>query len=314
MNIYVTRNQIPYTYLIGWSKLDVWYYGVRYSVSCRPSDLWKSYFTSSTHVKDFREKNGDPDIIQIRKTFHSSTAAREWEDKVIRRMRLTSNPKWLNKSRGYGPQNLEATVVVKILGSNTCFIVTKREFDSNENLVGAMKGVKNIKLSEQKKGKPSNTIGLTNEKRIERGLAVISGRPKGSKDSPGAKQNRSASRKGKVLVRRANETKSFLVDMNDPLIDIEYYRILVNDKPCSNETKEKIRNSLTGIERTKEHCDNLSKGMLKRYENPEEKRKTGEAIAASKSKNKKYCFIHNIWVDTSNFSRWHSKCINPNII
>lgn len=25
----------PYTYLIGWSKLNKWYYGVRYSKKCK---------------------------------------------------------------------------------------------------------------------------------------------------------------------------------------------------------------------------------------------------------------------------------------
>ena len=60
---------IPYTYLIGWSKLNKYYYGVRYAKNCHPSDLWTKYFTSSKYVKQFREENGEPDIIEIRKTF-----------------------------------------------------------------------------------------------------------------------------------------------------------------------------------------------------------------------------------------------------
>jgi hypothetical protein len=63
MNIY-----IPYTYVIGWSSLQKYYYGVRYAKNCNPLDLWVSYFTSSKRVAHYREKFGEPDIIQIRKT------------------------------------------------------------------------------------------------------------------------------------------------------------------------------------------------------------------------------------------------------
>ena len=43
------------TYLIRWSHLNRWYYGVLYSRACHPSDLWVSYFTSSELVSAFRE-------------------------------------------------------------------------------------------------------------------------------------------------------------------------------------------------------------------------------------------------------------------
>ena len=59
----------PYTYLIGWSKIKKYYYGVRYKIGCQPDDLWKKYFTSSYFVKCMRETFGEPDIIQIRKVF-----------------------------------------------------------------------------------------------------------------------------------------------------------------------------------------------------------------------------------------------------
>ena len=49
---------MSYTYLIGWTKYNIQYYGVRYAKGCHPDDLWKTYFTSSKYVKEFREKNG----------------------------------------------------------------------------------------------------------------------------------------------------------------------------------------------------------------------------------------------------------------
>ena len=51
-------DRIPYTYIIGWSSLNKWYYGVRYAKNCKPEDLWKTYFTSSKHVKEFLTGNG----------------------------------------------------------------------------------------------------------------------------------------------------------------------------------------------------------------------------------------------------------------
>ena len=93
MNIYQ-----PYTYLIGWSKQDRWYYGVRYAKHCHPSDLWVTYFTSSKYVTEFRNKYGEPDIIEIRKTFNNSESAIIWEEKVLSKLNVLHNDKWLNQN------------------------------------------------------------------------------------------------------------------------------------------------------------------------------------------------------------------------
>jgi hypothetical protein len=96
MNIYPDRT--PYTYLIGWSKLDKWYYGVRFAKKCHPSDLWVSYFTSSKYVKNIRKQEGEPDVIEIRKIFSSHQDAIKWEEKVLRRLNVLNNDKWINKN------------------------------------------------------------------------------------------------------------------------------------------------------------------------------------------------------------------------
>ena len=89
---------MAYTYLIGWSKFNKFYYGVRFSKNCRPEDLWVTYFTSSKHVKTFADLYGDPDIIQIRKTFEDENKARLWEEKVLKKMKVVKNDKWINKT------------------------------------------------------------------------------------------------------------------------------------------------------------------------------------------------------------------------
>lgn len=87
---------VPYTYLIGWTKEDKWYYGVRYAKDCHPSDLWNPYTTSSKHVDNFMKKHGDPDIIEVRRTFASIEDAQNWESKVLKRLGAVKLKKWLN--------------------------------------------------------------------------------------------------------------------------------------------------------------------------------------------------------------------------
>lgn len=89
---------MPYTYLIGWSKFQKYYYGVRFAKNSTPKELWKTYFTSSKHVKKFRELHGEPDIIQVRKVFANVDEARLWETKVLKRMKVVQDNKWLNKT------------------------------------------------------------------------------------------------------------------------------------------------------------------------------------------------------------------------
>lgn len=89
---------MSYAYLIGWSKHNKYYYGIRYAKDCQPSDLWETYFTSSKYVSDFREQFGEPDITQIRKTFSEENQCREWEHKVLRRMGVINNDNFLNKT------------------------------------------------------------------------------------------------------------------------------------------------------------------------------------------------------------------------
>lgn len=96
----------PYCYLIGWSKQDRWYYGSEYGVKSKtanPSNLWESYFTSSLVVKEMREEFGEPDVIEIRKTFKTAEETVKWEFKVLQRIAVRKNTKWLNINDGKAP-------------------------------------------------------------------------------------------------------------------------------------------------------------------------------------------------------------------
>lgn len=88
----------PYTYYIAWPEHNLHYYGVRFAKDCSPNDLWVSYFTSSKKVKTIREIYGEPSIIEVRKIFESTNAARLWEARVIKRLKAPSKKNWLNMS------------------------------------------------------------------------------------------------------------------------------------------------------------------------------------------------------------------------
>ena len=106
MSIYLdSEGYIPYTYLIGWSHYNKWYYGSEtgFIKKANPKNLWTTYFTSSDYVKAFRQKYGEPDVIQVRKTFSSKESTLMWESTVLKRINAIQSAKWLNKGNG-GPK------------------------------------------------------------------------------------------------------------------------------------------------------------------------------------------------------------------
>jgi len=88
-----------FTYLIGWSDLNTYYYGRKTSKKCHPSMLFDTYFTSSTYVHQFIKQHGMPDIIQIRKTFGEDyKSCEQWELTVLQRINAAGDSRYLNKT------------------------------------------------------------------------------------------------------------------------------------------------------------------------------------------------------------------------
>lgn len=104
---------IPYTYLIVNTITGQRYYGARWSKDCTPNDLWVTYFTSSKHVKSMIKMYGrDSFEVQVRKTFDDVISCQRWEQKVLRRLKVTINEQWINKNINgmylpTGPQTFE---------------------------------------------------------------------------------------------------------------------------------------------------------------------------------------------------------------
>ena len=87
---------VPYSYYLCWTPLNLHYYGIEFKKTAHPSNLWVSYFSSSKLVKYTRAYHGEPDIIEVRKIFDSADKARNWEHKVLKRLKVTQRKDWLN--------------------------------------------------------------------------------------------------------------------------------------------------------------------------------------------------------------------------
>lgn len=195
----------PYTYLIGWSKLNTFYYGVRYAVKsaclyetgCHPDELWKTYFTSSDYVLDFTKLHGEPDIIQVRKVFDCQIKAREWETKVLKRLNVKTNEKWLNKS-----DNISMAPECRITNHSE---ETKAILSAKGKLrIGELNSfygkkhseeTKNI-ISDKKKGIPSGMTPMLGKVHSEETKQKISAGGKGKKKPESMKKTLSDLKKG----------------------------------------------------------------------------------------------------------------------
>lgn len=155
MDIY----QQPYTYLIGWSRLNKYYYGVRYSKKCNPADLWVTYFTSSKFVQRLREKEGEPDIKEIRKVFDNTTSAILWEEKVLRRLGVLQKENWLNRNiaGAIHPHRHGAKNKGKKRSKET--IVKAVETKKKNGKPNLRKGMKMPQISAANKGRPNPNKG-----------------------------------------------------------------------------------------------------------------------------------------------------------
>ena len=88
-----------YTYLVGWTEHDKYYYGVRCANKCQPDDdLWTHYFTSSKVVAAFRVEHGEPDVIKVDKMFDDRESASEYELQYLMENNAVYSDKWMNQA------------------------------------------------------------------------------------------------------------------------------------------------------------------------------------------------------------------------
>lgn len=240
----------PYTYLIGWSNHQKYYYGARWAKNCHPDELWKTYFTSSKHVHDFWKEHGEPDIIQVRKIFSTKEQVRQWEHKVLRRIGVKNNSKWLNITTSLGIDYNTHPFLGKTHSEQTKIKISK-------SLVGR-KDTEETKKKKSEAGKKRTgernnmfgKIGTNNpnygRRHSEQTIKIMSEIKKGENHPNYGK-------------KRPDHSKKMSGDNH-----FNY------GKSLNNETRIKISNTLKNKPKIKcKYCDyeHHSKGILTRYHN-----------------------------------------------
>lgn len=226
----------PYCYLIGWSKLNKFYYGVRHSIKvkclyesgCHPDDLWVKYFTSSLHVKQYRAKYGEPDIIQVRKTFTTAEKAVKWEEKVLKRVLIKNRDKFLNKG-------VSGSIVNKgrKLSDETKRKISEARKDKGHTLETR------LQMSKDRKGKPGKertieTRRKISETRKKKGIGI------GVKFSEERRCKMSEVRKGKPGRKHTEETRRKMSESRKGRPLSEEHKVKLRKIKRSDETKRKI--------------------------------------------------------------------------
>jgi hypothetical protein len=172
---------VPYTYIIGWSDHNKWYYGCQYSSKSHPQNLWTKYFTSSKSVFNFRKEYGEPDIVLVCETFDDPLDAKKWEDDVLLSIPKDQYSYWLNK-----------------------------RFGSFKGVVDSPERREKLRLT--KLGTIPWNKGKTNADFISLGKKIIPGKPKGSKEKESTKKKKSDSQKKKVNIRNLTTGEYMRVD------------------------------------------------------------------------------------------------------
>jgi group I intron endonuclease len=197
----------PFTYCVTHIPSGKKYYGVRYKKNCRPQDLWEKYFTSSKIIKQLIESEGISSFyVEIRKVFTCKQKAIEWEHKVLRRLKVCQNEKWLNKSYGKAPSTAgfvysEASRIKmsEWQKGNKNPMYGKPHSDETKNKISStLKGRKRSedtkrKISKSKKGKPFTGYNSQTPETIEKRRVSCTGK----KRSEEQKQKMSEAAKGR---------------------------------------------------------------------------------------------------------------------
>ena len=251
----------PYTYLIGWSKLDKWYYGVKFAKGCHPAELFnmgvskkRRYETSSKVVHGLILENGLPDIIQIRQIFKNSVGSINAEHTVINRLNMIKSTKFLNICNYGNTIDTSGRLAVRDLDGNTFSASVHDPRLKTGEIVAASKGYVSVKDVD---GLVSR-VSLADPRYLSGELISI--------------------KVGKVNVKDSSGV-GFTVSTTDPrYISGELIHTSTGVK-CSDETKNKIGNANSGRVQTEEHRRKNSEGNTGKI-------RSGSAILKTAAKNR----------------------------
>jgi hypothetical protein len=150
---------IPFTYLLKHIPTNKYYYGVRFKKGCHPNDLWTKYFTSSKKVKGLIKRYGKKSFIfEIRKKFKTVKQAMNWENKVLKRMKVIHRDDFLNltDNKSIDPTHLSKIMMGKRKGKDNYMFGKKHSKETIRKMKLSIKG--------KRKGKNNPMFGKKHSK------------------------------------------------------------------------------------------------------------------------------------------------------
>ncbi len=248
----------------------MFYYGCQYGHKANPDNLWETYFTSSKHVKAYREKHGEPDIVEIRKIFgDNGVACRKWEERVLIKLMKKKDGRWLNKQAGSGrwfrslgtgagiPKSEEHRAKIRAAGvgkvnaidvkTGKRLRVTKHEFRENPDLVGTASG--RTRSAEQRKQMSDSHKGKTIPDETRMKISVsLKGRDLGKIIPEEQRAKISDSLKGRVYAKNKITGERVCVTREEfAASDALVGQTAGRGTAHSRETKKKIASSQQGL-------------------------------------------------------------------
>lgn len=155
---------IPYTYILFFPTTNQYYYGVRWAKGCSPSDLFVSYFTSSSTIRKLIKEHGkEAFTFRVSRIFQTPKEAIDHETRFLKRVSAASNAKFLNKRENlpaYSPAGLS------IIHHRATQKETRHDpkFPIPEGWIYGASPTHKLNNSLSKKGKPSWNKGKTGYK------------------------------------------------------------------------------------------------------------------------------------------------------
>jgi hypothetical protein len=103
----VTTERVPYVYLVRQKSTGLWYIGSKFSRDAHPTKFFVTYFTSSSVIHSALTADGlDSFEYRILKTFKYQHEATEYEHRLLKRLKATTNPNSLNRDANLNPSSV----------------------------------------------------------------------------------------------------------------------------------------------------------------------------------------------------------------
>ena len=224
-----TNQTQPFTSIVGWTKANIYYVGVKYAKGCNPSDLGTTYFTSSKKIRAIWAYI-EPDFKCIY-PFDTREEALSFEEVLQREFDVLQSKQFANQTIGGKKFCIDDETRSKMSASHTGKTISEK---TRAKMSAAKLGKPR---SEETKAKMSAAkLGKAGKALSEETRAKISAALKGKPHSVEARAKMSTAHKGKT---HSEEVRAKMSTAH-------------KGRTVSDETRAKLSAALKGTRKTEE--------------------------------------------------------------